>query len=142
MVGHEFVGEVESIIGPTLVELGYTLTDVDANVDEGGRSGAAVFYSGYDSRVQVYWSAREGEINCMVGPLDAPNTHGLYDKSKKWRYLREFAPKPDLPLEELVKVLREERQFFVSTTKWLYWLRGQIESHLSAARVGVLGLDD
>lgn len=74
----------------------------------------------------------------MIAPSDAPNEHGLYNRSSKWPYLNEFAEIPDLSLEELVQVLKAERGNFESDTKWLEWLRGRIEKYCSVARDGVL----
>jgi len=130
----DFPEMVEAIVGPVLAESGFVLDVVDDHVDEGGRFGSVVYYCAADCRVQIYWSSRAGEINCMVAPLDAQNDHGLYDRAGKWHYLREFAEKPSLALEELVKRLKAEKANFETLEKWLTWLRGQIEEHLPAAR--------
>ncbi len=59
----------------------------------------------------------------MIGPLDAPNEHGLYDQSQKWHYFNDFENRPKLSLEELVKKLRDERANFETTSKWLEWIK-------------------
>ncbi|WP_407688496.1 hypothetical protein [Mycobacterium sp. HUMS_1102779] len=137
-MAQDFPEKVQSIIGPLLSSLGFQLDEIDNNVDEGGRRGSVVYYRSADCRLQVYWSAREYEVNAMIASLDAPNEHGLYNRSSKWHYLNEFAETPDLPLEELVQVLKAERGNFESDTKWLEWLRGRIEKYYSVARDGVL----
>jgi len=133
-----FPTEVQSVVGPLLTDLGFTLDEIDNNVDEGGRLGAVVYYQSDDCKLQVYWSAREREINAMIAPLNAPNEHGLYDRSSKWRYLNEFVKPPDLPLEELVRVLKADRANFESDIKWLEWLKGRISQYFEAAHAGVL----
>ncbi|OBH00915.1 hypothetical protein A5698_08315 [Mycobacterium sp. E136] len=135
-----FSEEVQSIVGPLLVSLGFRLDAVDNNVDEGGRQGVAVFYRSDDCKLQIYWSAREREINAMIAPVEAPNIHGLYDRSSLWHYLTEFVERPNLPLEELVPLLKAERANFESDTKWLTWLRDRISQNFEAARAGVLAL--
>lgn len=134
----DFSDEVQSIVGPLLTSLGFRLDAIDNGVDEGGRLGAVIYYRGEDCKLQVYWSAREREINAMIAPLDAPNEHGLYNRSAKWHYLTEFVKRPELPLEELVQVLKAERVNFESDTKWLEWLRGRISQYFEAAHAGVL----
>jgi hypothetical protein len=135
-----FSDKVQSIVGPVLTGLGFKLDAIDASVDEGGRLGTVVYYRSGDCKMQVYWSAREREINAMIAPLDAPNEHGLYNRSSKWHYLNEFAQPPDLPLEELVQVLKADRANFESDTKWLEWLKGRISQYFEAAHAGVLKL--
>jgi hypothetical protein len=128
---------VEDILGPTLVNLGFAVEAVDDAVDEGGRLGSVVYYRANDCRLQVYWSSRAGEINCMIAPIDAQNEPGLYGRGGMWHYLKEFTARPNLPLEELVKVLQAERANFVTWAKWLRWLRGQIERDFEAAHLAI-----
>lgn len=137
-MAEDFPQKVQSIVGPRLADLGFELDEIDNNVDEGGRHGSVVYYRSADCKLQIYWSEREGEINAMIARLDAPNEHGLYNRSSQWHYLNDFIQAPDLPLEELVKVLKAERANFESDTKWLEWLRGRIETNFPAARDGVL----
>ena len=137
----EYSDEVQAIVGPQLTNLGFHLDSVDDHVDEGGRRGGVIYYRRADCGMQIYWSAREFEINAMIAPLDAPNEYGLYNKSGKWHYLAEFVKKPDLPLEELVKVLKADRENFVSTTKWLTWLRDKIVVNFPAAHDGIKAMD-
>ncbi|OBA59473.1 hypothetical protein A5647_17675 [Mycobacterium sp. 1100029.7] len=103
--------------------MGFTVSAVDDDVDEGGRTGSVVIYQGKDCKIQVFCSSREGEINAMIGPLDAPNVHGLYDPSRRWHYFNDFADLPELSLEKLVHNLRDEHENFTTPAKWLEWLR-------------------
>lgn len=134
-----FSDQVREIIEPYLSSIGFDLDAIDNNVDEGGRRGTAVFYRGEDCKIQVYYSSREGEINAMIGPLDAPNEHGLYNQSRKWHYFNDFADEPKLPLEELVRNLRDERANFESTPKWLEWIkRERIQRYFDSARAEIV----
>lgn len=73
----------------------------------------------------------------MIAPIDAQNEPGLYGRGGMWHYLKEFTARPNLPLEELVKVLQAERANFVTWAKWLRWLRGQIERDFEAAHLAI-----
>jgi hypothetical protein len=119
----DFPSEVQTIVGPLLTDMGFTVYEIDNNVDESGRTGSVVFYRSQDCRIQIYYSSGEHEINAMIGPLDAPNEHGLYDRSGKWHYFNDFSDEPVPPLEELVAKLRSERANFESTPKWLEWIK-------------------
>jgi hypothetical protein len=128
-----FTAKVERIVGPALAQLGFSLVAVDDEVDEGGRLGSVVYYMSTDCKLQLYWSARAGEINCMVAPKDAPDLLGLYDRSGKWHFLNAFVQKPALPLEELVKVLQSEPAQFATQESWLEWWRDRISRYLDEA---------
>lgn len=132
-----FVDDVVSIVGPKLLRRGFVVDEVDQEVDEGGRKGAVVYFRGSACKLQVYWSAREREINCMIAPLDAPNEHGLYNRSERWHYLNDFVPTPDIPLEELVKRLRAERKNFENQTTWLQWISDRIDEYYDSALKGI-----
>jgi hypothetical protein len=83
MMASEFVEDVQAIVGPVLKGLGFVLDEIDINPDEGGRRQHVLYYHSPDCKIQIYWSSREGEINAMIGPLDAPNECGLQDRSRK-----------------------------------------------------------
>ncbi|WP_156747983.1 hypothetical protein [Mycobacterium sp. E3198] len=135
----DFAQGVQQIVGPLLSGMGFTLDAIDNDVDEGGPRGSVVFYRSPDSKIQIYRSSREGEINAMIGPLDAPNEHGLYDRSKKWHYFNDFADEAKLPLEELVRKLRDERDNFETTTKWLEWIkRERIARYFESAHAAII----
>jgi hypothetical protein len=138
-VQSNFSDEVRKIVEPYLLSIGFDLDAIDDNVDEGGRQGSAIFYRGEDCKIQVYYSSREGEINAMIGPLDAPNEHGLYNRSRKWHYFNDFANEPKLPLEELVKKLRDERANFETTPKWLEWIKQErIQRYFESAHAAIV----
>lgn len=99
----EFAAEVESIVGPTLADLGFTFDAVDDYRDEGGRRVEVVYYRSSDCKIQIYSSSREGSINCMIAPLGASNEFGLKHPSSEWQFLKRFSSTPRASLEELAK---------------------------------------
>ena len=133
-----FSTKVTTIVGPVLSRLGFVLEAVDDDVDEGGRQGSVVYFSSVDCRIQLYWSPRGGEINCMIAPMNAPNVPGLYDTSGKWRFWNEFVERPSVPLEELVELLRSEKVNFETDESWLRWWAERIQRFYSAAHAGIL----
>ncbi|GAB7143640.1 hypothetical protein [Mycobacterium riyadhense] len=135
----DFLQQVHTIVEPFLSDLGFAVEKVDSDVDEDGPKGSVVYYRGQDCKIQIYHSSREGEINAMIAPLDAPNEYGLYDRSGKWYYFNDFTEMPDLPLEELVRKLREERTNFDTTPKRLEWLkRERIARYFDSAHAAII----
>lgn len=135
-----FLQQAQAIVGPFLCNLGFTVEEVDSAVDEGGPKGSVVYYRGQDCKIQIYQSSREGEINAMIAPLDAPNEYGLYNRSRKWHYFNDFAKEPHPPLEVLVRQLREDRAHFETTGKWLEWLkRERIARYFDSAHAAIVG---
>lgn len=132
----EFLAGVQSFVEPLLIQLGFSLDEVDDDVDEGGRTGSVVFYRANDCKIQVYDSAREHSINCMIAPLDAPNVFGPYDKSKKWQYLPRYALWQGVPPEEIMK--DKLPIDFPTTSQFLESVRRRIEKYYPVAHAGVL----
>ncbi|MGE2832659.1 hypothetical protein [Mycobacterium sp. SMC-4] len=132
-----FPDEVQSAVGPLLSELGFTLDSVNAHVDEDGGFGSVVYYRSEDCKIQVYRSSREGSVNCMIAPLEAPNEFGPRDKSPTWQYLTKFSPKSDVPLEELIRAVSFEPQ---TSVEELRWVRETISKYINAARDGIRGM--
>ncbi len=130
-----FVEAVESVVGPALAQLGFVLDEIDSSVDEGGRRGSVVYYRSSDCKIQIYKSAREGNINCMIAPLDALNEFGPHDRSLTWRFLNEFSPTPDVPLEELAKSVSYEAK---SEAQQLSEVRDRIVECYDDAHAGIL----
>ncbi len=94
----DFYADVEATVGPLLDKLGFVVDELDDNPDEGGIARNIVYYRSRECRLQIYYSAREGEINCMIAPLDAPNRFGL--TTEKWHYISQFSKRADLPPQE------------------------------------------
>ncbi len=129
----EFSAEVEAIVGPLLEKLGFVIDGIDDNPDKGGRRQHIVYYRSADCKMQIYESSREGETNCMIAPLDAPNAFGL--NTKKWQFLTRFSKRPDLPLAELSAQARAD---YVSYANPLEWVRDRILKYYELAHVGIL----
>jgi hypothetical protein len=132
----EFLAGVRSIVEPILTELGFQLDEFDDDVDEWGRKGSVVFFRSEDCRIQIYDSARNGSINCMIAALDAPRVFGPHDESGKWQYLPRFAIRQGVPLEEI----REDNLTvdFPTTDQLLESVRGRIEKYYPIAHDGIL----
>ncbi|SOX52788.1 hypothetical protein MAAFP003_1455 [Mycobacterium ahvazicum] len=79
--------EVERFLEPTLTRAGLKLDEIQGDEIYGDRPAWAVYYRGHDSKLQVCWSARDGGIDFMLAPLDAPNEFGLLNRSKKWQFM-------------------------------------------------------
>ena len=135
----EFLAGVHSIVEPLLIQLGFHLDDVDDNVDEGGRRGSVIFYRSEDCKIQVYDSSRDGSINCMIAPVDAPNVFGPYDRSKKWQYLPRYAIWQGVPPEEIMK--DKLPVDFPTTTQFLESVRRRIEKYYPVAHAGVIATE-
>lgn len=133
MTDSEFSTEVQSIVGPVLEQLGFVLDEIDDSPDEGGRRQHIVYFRSEDCKVQVYESAREGEVNCMIAPIDVPNEFGL--RARKWQFLTRFSKRPDLPLAELAELARAE---YTSYSNPLEWVRDRILKYYEAAHKGIL----
>jgi len=129
----EFSTEVQTIVGPVLEQFGFVLDEVDDSPDEGGRRQHIVYFRSNDCKIQVYESAREGEVNCMIAPLDVPNEFGL--RARKWQFLTRFSKRPDLPLAELAELARAE---YKSYSNPLEWVRDRIVKYYEAAHKGIL----
>lgn len=116
-----------------LEQFGFVLDEVDDSPDEGGRRQHIVYFRSNDCKVQVYESAREGEVNCMIAPIDVPNEFGL--RARKWQFLTRFSKRPDLPLAELAELARAE---YKSYSNPLEWVRDRIVKYYDAAHKGIL----
>jgi hypothetical protein len=79
--------DVERFLGPTLSHFGFKLDEIQDNEIYGDRAAWAVYYRGKDCKLQICWSARDGGIDFMLAPLDAPNEFGLLNRSKKWQFM-------------------------------------------------------
>jgi hypothetical protein len=131
----EFPAAVQALVGPVLLAKGLVLDEIEDGPGDAGRYLSVVYYRGVDCRIQVYWSSREGETNCMIAPLSAPNEFGLRSPSKLWQFLGRFAERSDLPLPELARAARVE---FERHETPLHWVKSLVENHFDAARASIL----
>jgi hypothetical protein len=132
-VASDFSQEVQEIVGPVLESFGFALYGSDDSPDEGGRYQHVVYYRSGDCKIQIYQSGREGETNCMIAPLDAPDSFGL--RAEKWQFLTRFSKRPDLPLAELAELARSEYNAYANP---LEWVRERIADSYEAAHAGIL----
>jgi hypothetical protein len=129
----DFSQEVQTIVGPVLERFGFALYGIDDSPDEGGRYQHLVYYRSDDCKIQIYKSGREGETNCMIAPLDAPDSFGL--RADKWQFFTRFSERPDLPLAELAELARSEYNAYANP---LVWVKDRIEKNYEAAHAGIL----
>ncbi len=130
----DFPGQVREILGTLLSSMGFELDPTTDDSDDGGRDVSVVYYRGVDCKIQIYRTSREGETNCMIGPLDAPNEYGLRSKSKRWQYFTRFVELPDLPFAEVTRAARAEYESFDEP---LLWVKARIDKYFDVARAGI-----
>ncbi len=130
----EFLAGVRSIVEPLLIQLGFQLDEFGDAVHY-DRKAYVVFFRSKDCKIQVYDAPREGEINCMIAPLDAADVAGVYDNSGKWQYLPMFAIRQGVPLEEIRDV---DLPKFPTITQSLESVRRCIEKYYPVAHDGIL----
>jgi hypothetical protein len=130
-----FRANVERTLGPLLSKLGFVMEEVDDGPDEGGIPRHIAYFKSADCRLQVYDSSREGEINCMIAPLDAPKKFGL--NAEKWHYISRFSKRSDLPPKERLRVAIAEAQAYANPFEWV---RDRIAKHYERAHASILEL--
>lgn len=81
------VSDVEKYLGSAMAKLGFTLDKIDDSVIYGERPACAVYYQASDCKLQVCWSGREGGVDFMLAPIEAPEEFGLSGRSKGWQYM-------------------------------------------------------
>jgi hypothetical protein len=129
-----FAEEVQTVVGPLLADLGFVLDAID-NFDEGGRPGSVVYYRSPDCKIQIYSSSRQGTINSMIAPLNAPNEFGPSDQHSQWHFINEFSPAPEMSLEELAKTISYKAK---PDSQLLEEVRDRIAENYNDARAGIL----
>jgi hypothetical protein len=129
----EFSTSVQVIVGPLLEELGFVLDEIDDSPDEGDRPRHIVYYRSTDCKIQVYQSSREGETNCMIAALDAPNVFGL--TAKKWHFISKFSKRPNVPPQERLRAAIAEAKSYADP---LLWVRDRIAKHYETAHAAIL----
>jgi hypothetical protein len=125
-------GDVERYMGATLAALGFALDEIHPEVVYGERSAWAVFYRGPDCKLQVCQSSRDGGIDFMLAPLDAPNEFGLDNRSKKWRFM--------LALSDATDDLGMPPLGEGTDAAWA-WLKALFDAHFEAAHAALVRSD-
>lgn len=121
--------EVDQFMGPTLSRVGFDLDEIHDPITYGERPAWAVYYRSEDCKLQVCWSAREGGLDFMLAPLDAPNELGLINRSKKWRFMLLLDKSDD---DLVTPTLDADEEV------WWAWRRALFEAHIDAARAALL----
>lgn len=121
--------DVEKYMGSTLSRYGFKLYAMEPAIVYGERPAWVVYYQSSDCKLQVLWSAREGGVDFMLAPLDAPTEFGLVNKSKKWRFLLSLSKSDDglatPPLD-------------AGTETWWKWRTALFDAHIDEARASLL----
>lgn len=121
--------DVERFLEPTLSHAGFKLEEIDDAAIYGDRPAWAVYYRGQDCKLQICWSARDGGIDFMLAPLDAPNEFGLLNRSNKWQFMLLLSDAHD----DLTTPGLDADDGAVMS-----WLKALFEVHFDAARNALL----
>jgi hypothetical protein len=79
--------ELERFLEPTISQAGFKLSAIEDPTIYQSRPAWVIYYLGDDCKLQICWSARDGGIDYLLAPLDAPNEFGLLNESKKGRLM-------------------------------------------------------
>jgi hypothetical protein len=121
--------QVEQFMGATLRRSGFIPDEMQDAIVYAGRPAWAVFYRADDCKLQACYSAREGGIDFMLAPLDAPNEFGLANSSKMWQFM--------LALSHLDDGLRTP-QVDAPIDTWWAWRIALFEARIETARIALL----
>lgn len=124
--------EVDRYLGRLFASFGLAPDGVDAEIEYGERPAWAVYYRGTDCKVQVCWSAREGGIDFMLAPSQAPNELGLQNSSKQWRFM--------LLLSDFNDGL-ETPKLDDDAATWWDWRKSLFKIHYPVAHAALLRLE-
>ena len=124
--------ELDRFLEPSLSAAGLELDEIEESIEYRERPAWAIFYRGKDCKLQVCWSARDGGIDFMLAPLDAPNEFGLTNSSKKWHFMLMLSDVHD----DLKTPGIEADDHTVMS-----WLKGLFDIHFHSARAALLAGD-
>ncbi|MEB3049366.1 hypothetical protein KV112_06355 [Mycolicibacter sp. MYC123] len=116
-------------MAPTLASLGFALDEVMSGIVYAERPAWAAFYRGPDCKLQICWSSREGGMEFMLAPLDAPNQFGLEDGFKTWRFM--------LGLSDVTDDLGPPPIYGSLDEIWA-WQKAKFQAHFEAAKRALL----
>jgi hypothetical protein len=120
---------LDRFLAPTLSRAGLELDEVNDATIYQNRPGWVIYYRGRGCKLQICWSARDGGIDFLLAPLDAPNEFGLSNESKKWQFMlmlsREHDDLPTPPPD-------------ADDDTEMSWLKALFEIHFDAARTALL----
>lgn len=120
--------DVEKYLGPTLTKLGFRMDGADSAIAYGDRPAWAVYYRGSDCKLQVCWSAREGSMDFMLAPLDAPNKFGLSSRAEGWQFMLMLSRSEDS---------LQTPSLQASDEVWWQWREALLLAHIQEARAAL-----
>jgi len=121
--------ELEHFLEPTLSQAGFKLDEIEDPTVYQSRPAWVIYYRGRDCKLQICWSARDGGIDFLLAPLDAPNEFGLSNKSEKWQLMLMLSTEHD-DLSTPPPGVDDETE--------MSWLKALFEIHFDAARTALL----
>src|SRR5262245_22203374 len=120
--------QLERFLEPTLTRAGFELDRIDDPTSYQDRPAWVIYYCGGGCKLQVCWSARDGGIDFLLAPLDAPNEFGLSNESKKWHLM--------LMLSTVQDNLVTPGPDADDKTE-MAWLRALFDIHIGSARTAL-----
>jgi hypothetical protein len=121
--------ELQQYLEPTLSRAGLRLDDIEDPSVYQSRPAWAIYYRGQDCKLQISWSARDGGIDYLLAPLDAPNEFGLLNESKEWQLMLMLSNLSDNLVTPALDADMETE---------MSWLKALFEIHFDAARAALL----
>lgn len=121
--------DLGQFLGRTLSGAGLEMDEVLDDLIYADRGAWAIFYRGPDCKLQLYWSARNGGLNFMLAPLDAPNEFGLSNQSRAWQSM--------LRLSDAHDQLKTPGMS-ADDNEIMAWLKDIFEIHFGPARAALL----
>lgn len=120
--------ELESFLAPTLTQAGFELDEIVDPTIYQDRPAWVIYYRSQDCRLQFAWSARDGGIDWLLAPRDAPNEFGLSNESGRWRLMLLLSNVSD----ELITPPPQ-----ADDLTEMSWLKALFEIHIDAARAAL-----
>lgn len=121
--------DLDRFLAPRLSRAGLAFDELnDAEIYQ-GRPAWVIYYRGQDCKLQICWSARDGGIDFLLAPLNAPNEFGLSNESKKWQLMlmlsreHDDLPTPPPGADDATEMA---------------WLKALFKIHFDAARAALL----
>ena len=121
--------EVDAYMGSMLLQHGFEPDGATGEIEYGGLPAWSAFYRREDCKLQVCWSAREGGVDFMLAPIDAPNEFGLLNTSKKLQFLLLLSD-----FDDGLTTLTPGAAIDV----WWEWRRALFDAHFPAAHAALV----
>ena len=120
---------LDEFLRETLLKAGFHLIEIQEDLVYGGRRAGASFYRASDCKLQICWSLRDGGMNYMLAPLDAPDELGFVNESKEWQLMLMLSKATDnLKTPRPGAALNEE----------MAWMKALFEAHFESAHATLI----